>query len=138
MSYDFCIDPKVNCVFVRYVDFVRGEGVEAINRAIEHDDFRPGMNILRDTRNHELPDFLDYNWFKNDFEEIYREQHLLMQGSKFAWLVGTSADFAKAHSWSLVTRTTQGQNRMAFRNLRQSLDWLGVPADYTISFGQST
>jgi len=60
---------------------------------------------------------------------------LLMQGSRFAWLVSSPSDYAKAHAWALVTRTPQGQNRLAFRNLEQALEWLGLPAGYEIDYG---
>ncbi|MDP6088469.1 MAG: hypothetical protein QGF68_20850, partial [Nitrospinota bacterium] len=127
MSYQICVAQAVNCVFVRHLEFILGVGLTAINEAVEHADFKSGMNILRDTQTIEHPDYMDYNWFKNDFDGIYREEHLLMQGSKFAWVVGSSADYAKAHSWALVTRTMQGQNRMAFRQVSLAFDWLGIP-----------
>ncbi len=134
MSYQICIDPDVNCVFVKYFDFVQGEGLAAIDYAVQSPLFKPGMCFLRDTQKIDLPDYLDYDWFKKDFEEIYGEHHLLLQGSKFAWVVGTPADYAKVHSWALVTRTTRGQNRMAFRELRLALNWLEIPSGYEIAY----
>ena len=134
MSFQIFVDPDVNCTFVRYSKFVQGEGLSAIKQIIQNSRFRHGMNILRDTRQIVLPDKLDYAWFKNDFEDIYTREHLLMQGSLFAWLVGSPADYAKAHSWALVTRTMSGQNRRAFRNMDAAKDWLDIPVNYTINY----
>lgn len=134
MSFQIHVDPDVNCTFVRYTAFVQGEGLSAIDQAIQNPKFRHGMNILRDTQQVALPDYLDYAWFKHDFDDIYSREHLLMQGSSFAWLVGSASDYAKAHSWALVTRGLSGQNRKAFRQLDEAMNWLGIPAVYTISY----
>ncbi len=135
MSFRISLDAQNNCCFVCHPTYVPAEGLQAINMIVADPAFKPGISFLRDTRDIRLPAEMNYDWFKKDFDSAYTKEHLLMQGSRFAWLVSSPADYAKAHAWALVTRTTQGQNRLAFRNLEQALDWLGLPAGYEIDYG---
>ncbi|MDP6428264.1 MAG: hypothetical protein QGH73_03265 [Rhodospirillales bacterium] len=135
MAHDFYIDPDVNCIFVRHFDEMRvGEGFDSIMVLLADPEFHRGLNILRDTRQVSIPDiYADTRELINAREQMksYAEN---FQSSRFAWVVGSAADYAIVHRWSATTRLDAHVERRPFRDMMKAKEWLGIPGDYEIRY----
>jgi len=93
------------------------------------------MNFFRDTRATELPDSFDYGYFKETRASVMYDIEISLGDCKMAWLVGNGRDYAIIHRLGVSSRLTPDSiHRRPFREVRQALEWLGLPEDYKFRF----
>ena len=135
MSFQYCVDPDINCVFVRHLDgFEIGEGFASLDAILQDADHRRGMNILRDlTRVSFSKEIVERSFSAHVRRQAVAYEPLLGH-CLLAWVLGSAADFAVGHRWSATTRPSRPFTRRPFRDLDPARAWLGVPEDYVIKF----
>ena len=135
MAYTYCIDPKVNCVFIRHTgDFSPGEGFEVTNKFLEDPHYTHGMNILRDCIQATLPDAHTLDWYQKEGRKTVSKFDSLIGACRLAWVVSSARDFGIVHRWTATTRFNTKVERSLFRDLAKAKDWLGIAEDYEIKY----
>ncbi len=134
MAYDYYIDKEINCVFARHVgDMVRGEIELQLDEMFANSDFEPGLNIFRDMRDANLPDYLKYKnfikWAPNNIPRIDRNLGIC----KIAWVVLPGDGYIKTHQMRLAHRFDDSPvQRHEFIDLIEARNWLDIPPEYEI------
>lgn len=97
-----------------------------MNRMLEHPDYRSGMSILRDIRQTQLPDYLDYKWFIEKSPARYKDLDRRIGRCRLAWVVGNVTDNGKIHRWCAIKRLAHSIERQPFREIDKALEWLNI------------
>lgn len=137
MAYTFYIEPTVNCVFVRHFDhFHVDDSLDQYREMVNHPKYDKNMNVLRDVLSTSLPDEFGFNFFKEKTPIRYQEFDATIGDVKVAWVLGTGADYAIMHQFTLTTRFKPLGHitRKPFRSIDKAKIWLDLPSDYKIDF----
>jgi hypothetical protein len=135
MAFTYYIDPQVNCAFVRCFDEVKvGEGYASLKAITSDPQFVPNLNILRDTTETTVLETYGDTHELRKAREGTEKYTAKFKGTRFAWVVGSPADYAAAHRWSVTTRLESHVTRKPFREISQARQWLGIPEYYEIKY----
>mgnify|MGYP001273517877 CR=1 FL=1 len=140
MAYKFYIDPSVNCVFVlHYGEFHVDDPIQQYKEMLEHPQYLPDMNVLRDVLTTSLPVEYGFKFFSDRTTERYKNIEPHMGDCKVAWVLGTGKDYATMHQYNLTTRfgPLLRIERKPFRTIEDAKVWLDVPADFEINYDAS-
>ncbi len=59
-----------------------------------------------------------------------------MKSIRIAWVVNNGRDCSLVHQWGVSQRLSVPEvERRAYRELPPALEWLRIPADYSMNFG---
>jgi len=136
MAAVYCIEPEIGCVFIRHSgEFIAGEGPVNLGEILNDPDYRPGMNIFRDSRQTELPPEFNYDYFKKTRLTVMAAVEKRLGRCKMGWIVANSHDYAIIHQLSVSSRLTPDSiQRRPFREVGPALKWLGIPEDYVFKY----
>lgn len=136
MAYNFCIDPEVNCVFVRHFGNIPPGEIDAqLAEMFDQDSYFSSMNILRDLLDASFSDEFGFGYFKERAPSDFAQNERKLGNCRVAWVLPSSDDFIKVHQMKLV-RSFQASRirRKEFFELPSAKIWLDIPEDYQISF----
>ena len=123
--------------------FVRHFGAYELDEEQHHlrdlmarEDFRPGCNILRVMEGIAMPEEYSFEYFTSRSKPKLNKLAEKMKSIRIAWVVNNGRDYSLVHQWGVSQRLSVPEvERRTFRELPPALEWLGIPADYSISFG---
>lgn len=135
MAYDMYIDPDVSCVFFRHYGPISVDDfVKSFSDILEHPDYRPGMNILRDNRDQQFPADLSFDAIAKSSKRV-KDADRGIGNCKWAAVVGDAQSYAKVHQYIASGRLSENPiERRVFRDMDKARDWIGIPINYVIKF----
>ena len=136
MAYTYYIDPSVNCVFVRHFDnFELDDALNQYREMVKHPKHHKNLNVLRDVLSTSLPDEFGFKFFSEKTPTRYKDLEAFIGASKVAWVLGSGADYAIMHQFTLTTRLKPLGliTRKPFRSIEKAKAWLDVPPGYEIN-----
>ena len=101
---------------------------------VTHPNYDNNMNVLRDVLSTSLPGEFGFKFFNEETPKRYRDFEAIIASSKVAWVLGTGADYAIMHQFTLTTRFKPLNHitRKPFRTIEKAKTWLDVPLEYEI------
>jgi len=135
MTYQFYIDQIAETVYIDHSSrFGSEETFEAFQDILADPAYRPGMNLLRDTRFVELPDNWSYSHFRQVSAPKFRDIWMQMGDCKLAWVAGQGRNYRLANQAAMINRLelTGTVERQPFVNLEDALVWLGLSPNHEI------
>ena len=138
MSYEYWLDPRANCAFVRYFEpYTVGEGV-SLNRSISNSvEFTPGMNILKDYSPIRAPEGYDYDFAFSQARRLVEIDAGMPTPCQIALVASTDPVYGFLRQLAILTAENTVR-RAAFRCLVDACEWLGLPRDYPVRFSPPT
>ena len=137
MAYRFKIDKDVNCIFVQHFDsFENGEDMAQLKELLQHPDFQPNLNLLRDLSAVAFPEHYNLDTFRENVNNsMPRSDGALGTGRSVAWVLSTANDFKIIHQWAAISRlNVKVVERHPFRDVSAAKKWLKIPESYEIVY----
>jgi len=108
---------------------------DSLDEILTHQDFRMGLNILRDAREAVQPDVYGYHFFLQESPKRLNRFESAFGDCKLAWVINDAQEFAKVHQFTLARRLSDDTiERKPFKTIEAAKDWLNIPEDYQITF----
>ena len=134
MPFIYAIDTHYRCIFVRHAPvFAMSEIQESFDAILADPRFQPGMNFLKDCRGCKMPPEWDYGRFSTIALSRMRENNKKLGAYRVAWIVDSEHGFALVNQARMTLDTPDAKDeRRPFRDVREALCWLGLPADLSV------
>ncbi len=137
MAYRFNIDKTVNCVLAQHFGtFEVTDAANQLNALLSHDEYIPGINLLRDVSSPTLPSEYDYELYRYFSSTVMPSVYTnLGTERKVAWIISNPRDFKIVHQWCVVKRLNELVfDRRPFRSIENAMKWLEIPDGYEVSY----
>jgi hypothetical protein len=137
MPYKYIIDTNVNCSFIRHEEpFNILNFAQSGDDRLDHPDFVAHMNFVHDLTCLVIPADIEFKTISNESKRIIREYNQRFGECKGAIVVGDAKSYAKIHQFIEAGRFTNNPvDRKVFRDMDKALEWVGVPSDYKVNYG---
>ena len=136
MSHSINIDTNIQVVFVKSIgDFDMSTDNTVFEDILKHQDYVPGMNILRDFSEQPIPAETSFRNLNRLRIDRLNKTDQKLGPCKIAIVVANAASYAKAHQFIVTGRLKVNPvERKLFRKIAVARDWLGIPKDYQIEY----